>query len=164
MCFFPVIKNMNLYDVRSLPKDKGGGKRRPCMLHCECMIDWIAFSFKNLSKISWSLVCCQSLQTWILGQIHEKHKLILQVYKCFILHHPPAMSSAMDFLSTPVSPIATILVVILTTLMIRSHARRLGAESKNRYHPVVTDYINTLTNFSRLHDYMTDEFAYKHKT
>ncbi|CAL9008572.1 unnamed protein product, partial [Prunus brigantina] len=54
----------------------------------------------------------------------------------------------MDFLSTPIPPIA----ISLATLMIRSHARRLGAESKKKYHPVVTNYINTLMNFSRLHD------------
>ncbi|KAI5336419.1 hypothetical protein L3X38_015686 [Prunus dulcis] len=45
----------------------------------------------------------------------------------------------------------------------QSHARRLGTESKKRYHPVVTNFLNTLMNFSRLHDYMT-EFGYKHKT
>ncbi|VVA27783.1 PREDICTED: HOTHEAD [Prunus dulcis] len=45
----------------------------------------------------------------------------------------------------------------------QSHARRLGTESKKRYHPVVTNFLNTLMNFSRLHDYMTD-FGYKHKT
>lgn len=69
--------------------------------------------------------------------------------------------SVMDFLSTPIPPIS--LAVILATLMIRSHARRLGAESKKRYHPVITNYINTPMNFSRLDDYMT-ELAYKHKT
>ncbi|CAL9016758.1 unnamed protein product [Prunus brigantina] len=38
----------------------------------------------------------------------------------------------------------------------QSHARRLGTESKKRYHPVVTNFLNTLMNFSRLHDYMTE--------
>nr|XP_028962490.1 cytochrome P450 704C1-like [Malus domestica] len=71
----------------------------------------------------------------------------------------------MDVLSFPLPPLIAIslAVVILTVLVIRSRARRLGAEKKKRYHPVVTNFLNTLVNFPRLHHYMT-EFEHKHKT
>ncbi|TQD97393.1 hypothetical protein C1H46_016972 [Malus baccata] len=71
----------------------------------------------------------------------------------------------MDVLSFPLPPLIAIslAVVILTVLVIRSRTRRLGAEKKKRYHPVVTNFLNTLVNFPRLHHYMT-EFEHKHKT
>ncbi|KAM1820304.1 hypothetical protein ACFX11_001867 [Malus domestica] len=73
----------------------------------------------------------------------------------------------MDVLSfalpPPIAITISLAVVILTVLVIRSRARRLGAEKKKRYHPVVTNFLNTLVNFPRLHHYMI-EFEHKHKT
>ncbi|KAM1054492.1 hypothetical protein ACFX2I_001834 [Malus domestica] len=71
----------------------------------------------------------------------------------------------MDVLSFPLPPpiAISLAVVILTVLVIRFRARRLGAEKKKIYHPVVTNFLNTLINFPRLHHYMT-EFEHKHKS
>ena len=64
-------------------------------------------------------------------------------------------------------PIAiSLAVVILTALVIRSRARRLGAEKKKRYHPYSLKFLrhpHQLPQAAPLRDPMT-EFAHKHKT